>query len=155
MATDTSFLQAGFLHYLELLVSPKPPAVPASLTPPLAQLLLAADGSPTKAAEDLILLLKAQAATLQATADTELAADELRRYQKFAKPGQPSPHIVQLRQKQAAARRASSLSRQSLNKTAVAFVRSADIAVPPRVALEDFILGWIDTQVPKNLVSPV
>ncbi|HEY2624794.1 MAG TPA: hypothetical protein VGI53_15215, partial [Dyella sp.] len=93
---------------------------------------------------------KAQQAVLQAAFDTELAADELRRYQKFAKPGQPSPHIVQLRQRQAAARQASSLSRQAFIKAAAAFVRKADIEVPPRVALEAFVTSWIEANIPAG-----
>jgi hypothetical protein len=94
--------------------------------------------------------LKARRATSQAAFDTELAADELRRYQKYVKPGKPSAHIVQLRQKQAAARQASSLSRQSLIKAAAAFVREAGIDVPERVALDAFIVGWIDANVPRD-----
>jgi hypothetical protein len=81
-----------------------------------------------------------------------VVADELRRYQKFAKPGQPSPHIVQLRQLQATARQASSQSKQSFIKAAAAFVREAGIDVPQRVALEAFITGWINANVPKDVV---
>lgn len=105
------------------------------------------DGAITPA---LIALLQARKATLQAAFDTTLAADELRRYQKYAKPGKPSAHIVQLRQKQAAARQASSLSRQSLIKAAAAFVREAGIEVPERVALDEFIIHWIDANVPRD-----
>lgn len=98
----------------------------------------------------LMALLLARKATLQAAFDTTLAADELRRYQKYAKPGKPSPHIVQLRQKQAAARQASNISRQSLIKAANAFVREAGIEVPERVAVDEFIIHWIDANVPKD-----
>jgi hypothetical protein len=100
--------------------------------------------------EVLMALLHARKATLQAAFDTTLAADELRRYQKYAKPGKPSPHIVQLRQKQAAARQASNISRQSLIKAASAFVREAGIEVPERVALDEFIIHWIDAKVPRD-----
>ncbi|MEP6897797.1 MAG: hypothetical protein ABI870_04640, partial [Rhodanobacter sp.] len=82
-----------------------------------------------------------------------VVADELRRYQKFARPGQPSAPIVRLRQQQAAARQASSQSRQSFIKTAAAFVRAAAIEVPPRMALERFMLDWIDVNVPKAFVA--
>lgn len=98
----------------------------------------------------LIPLLKAYKATLQAAADTTLAADELRKFQKYAKPGKPSAHIVQLRQKQAAARQATSIARQSLIKAAAAFVREAGIEVPARMALDEFIVGWIVANVPKD-----
>ena len=89
---------------------------------------------------------------LQASFGTAVVADELRRYQKFAKPGQPSPHIVQLRQQQAAARQASSQSKQSFIKAAAAFVREVGIDVPQRVAIEVFITHWIDANVPKDAV---
>jgi hypothetical protein len=149
-----SFPQAGFLQHLELLSASVPLDANAQLPPSLAHILLTSDGTGklTKAAGDLIELLKAHAATLQAAFDTELAADELRRYHKFAKPGQPSPHVVQLRQKQAAARQASSLSKQSLVKAAAAFVRDASIKVPQQVALELYITRWIDANVPKAFV---
>ncbi len=154
MATKVSFPQAGFLGYLELLESSASQFAQMPLTPLLAGILLAPDGTGelTKATGHLIQLLKAHEAMLQASFDTELAADELRRYQKFAKPGQPSPHTVQLRQKQAAARQASSLSRQSFVKAAAAFVRDAGIEVPQRVALDLYMARWIDANVPKAFV---
>ena len=107
-------------------------------------------GDASALAEALMALLRARKATLQAAFDTTLAADELRRYQKYAKPGKPSAHIVQLRQKQAAARQASSLSRQSLIKAASAFVREAGIEVPERVAIDEFVIHWIDANVPRD-----
>jgi hypothetical protein len=154
MAMQMCFPQAGFLNYLELISESHQRLASAPLSPLLARILLTSDGSgePTKAAGNLIQLLIARRATLQAAFDTALAADELRRYQKFAKPGQPSPHIVQLRQKQAAARQASSQSKQSLIKAAAAFVRDAGIEVPLQVALELYITRWIDINVPKEFV---
>ena len=74
-----------------------------------------------------------------------------RRYQKFSKPGQPSPHIVQLRQQQATARQASSRAKRALIQAAAALVRDAGIAVPARVALEVFITQWIDANVPTDV----
>ncbi|WP_430391172.1 hypothetical protein [Dyella sp. 20L07] len=146
------FPQADFLDYLERLGQLAPVAdtpMPAAL----AGLLLMPDESKhlSPAGDAMILLLKTRKATLQAAFDTELAADELRRYQKYAKPGQPSPHIVQLRQKQAAARQATNVARQSYIKAATAFVREASITVPSRVALDEFISDWINTNVPKDV----
>lgn len=154
MATPKPFPQAGFLRQLEVLGESAHWGTAAPLSPPLARLLLAADGSaaPTPAAFHLIGLLQARRATLQAAFDTELAAAALRQHQKFARPGQPSPHIVQLRQKQAAARQASSVSRQAFVAAAAAFVREAGIAVPPRVALELYVTRWIDANVPTDVV---
>ena len=119
--------------------------------PPLLESLLSAPlESRSTVTASLALLLTARKATLQAAFDTALAADELRRYQKFAKPGKPSAHIVQLRQKQAAARQATSIARQSLIKAAAAFVRDAGIDVPQRTPLDVFIIDWIDTHVPAD-----
>ena len=101
-----------------------------------------------KIIDSLIQLLTARKAVWQAALDTGLVADELRRYQKFAKPGQPSAHIVQLRQKQAAARQASSIARQSFVRAAAAWVRDADIEVSQRMPLETFVNSWIDTHLP-------
>jgi hypothetical protein len=129
MTTTTPFPYAGLLDALE---SPGDP--------------MAVDAR----AAALIPLLKAYKATLQAAADTTLAADELRRYQKYAKPGKPSPHIVQLRQRQAMARQATSIARQSLIKAATVYVREAGIDVPERVPLDTFITAWIKTNLPKD-----
>ena len=118
--------------------------------PPLLERLLVPLESRAKVMRSLALLLNARKATVQAAFDTTLAADELRRYQKFAKPGKPSAQIVQLRQKQAAARQATSIARQSLIKAATVFVRDAGIDVPERTPLDVFIIGWIDVHVPAD-----
>lgn len=154
MATPKLFPHAGFLSQLEHISVSAPQAATVPMPLLLTRLLLAADGThrPTPAATQLLQLLKARKAMLQASFDTEVVADELRRYQKFARPGQPSPHIVQLRQQQAAARQASSQSRQSFIKAAAAFVRETGLEVPQRVALEAFIVHWIDANVPKDIV---
>jgi hypothetical protein len=154
MATPKPFPYAGFLSHLEQLTASVPLTAHTPMPPVLARVLLAADGTgqPTPAAAHLVQLLEARKAVLQASFDTATVADELRRYQKFAKPGQPSPHIVQLRQQQAAVRLASSRSKQSFIKAAAAFVREAGINLPPRVALEAFITDWIDANVPKDIV---
>ena len=152
MATQKPFPQAGFLRELELLVEAASGTSHASLPPALTHMLLSSDGSgaATQAAAHLIQLLKTRKAMLQAALDTELAADELRRYQKFSKPGQPSPHIVFLRQKQAGARHACNQSKQSFIKAAAAFVRDAGIKISPRVSLEVFATEWIDANVPAE-----
>lgn len=154
MATPKPFPHAGFLSQLEH-IDASASAPVARLPPSLARISLTAEGSgqPTSAAAHLIQLLKARKAVLQASYDTDVVADKLRRYQKFAKPGQPSPHIIQLRQQQAAARQASSQSRQSFIKAAAAFVRETGIEAPPRVTLEVFITGWIEANVPKDVAA--
>jgi hypothetical protein len=121
------------------------------LPPDIARLILSADepSRATSAAASLASLLKARMAIMQAAFDSRLVADELRRYQKFAQPGKPEPHIVQLRRKQAAARQASSVARQSLIRAAAAFVRDAGLEVPPRVALDIFITDWMDVNLPR------
>ena len=154
MAVKPPYPHAGFLAHLTLVGGAVASDGASALSPKLTQLLFA-EGEPaglTRAGNDLIPLLSAQQAMLQAAYDTALVADELRRYQKFAKPGQPSPQIVQLRQQQSAVRLAGSLSKQSYIKAAAAFVRNAGIAVPEKVALELYISRWININVPKDVV---
>ena len=79
-----------------------------------------------------------------AARDTAMVADELRRYQKFAKPGQPSPHIVQLRQRQASARIAAARAKQAFVLAARRFVEVHGLAVPAKVSLDAFAMSWLD-----------
>lgn len=152
MTTTMHFPQADFLAWLERSRGEDAIKSHTQLPPVLERLLLSRGDAATwaSAADSLITLLTARKATLQAAFDTALVADELRRFQKYAKPGRPSAHIVQLRQKQAAARQATNITRQSLIKAAAAFVRDAGIDVPERQALDAFIIEWIDTNVPKH-----
>ena len=87
--------------------------------------------------------VEARAAMERAADDTTVAADELRRYAKFSKPGQPSAHIVQLRQKQATARIDSARAKQAFVQAAKAFVQATGLAVPPRVSIDVFILDYL------------
>ncbi|MEO7066394.1 MAG: hypothetical protein ABI114_05770 [Rhodanobacter sp.] len=153
MATLKPFLNAGFLHQLERCVAgdDHPTSWPAALRKIL--LIDDEDAQPAPAASHLIHLLHARMSVLQAAFNTEQVANELRRYQKFAKPGQPSPHIVQLRRQQAAARQASSQSLQSLVKHATAFMRAATIELPAKMALEPFINQWLDASLPKEVAQ--
>lgn len=80
----------------------------------------------------------------KAARDTTTVADELRRYAKFSRPGQPSAHIVQLRQRQAQVRIESARAKQAFLQAAQAFVHAAGLTLPPRMSLESFALGWID-----------
>ena len=155
MDTLQPFPHAGFLSQLQSLGASVCIDARTPLSAPLARVLMAVNesGKPAPAIAPLIQLLQARRAVWQASSDTRVVADELRRYQKFARPGQPSSQIVQLRQQQAAARQASSQARQSFIKAAAAFVRAADIEVPQRMALEVFIVGWIDANVPKAFVA--
>lgn len=152
MTVTTTFPLAGCLAYLESIRATDTTPTDASLPSWLAQALPHGSTSPLKIIDCLVQLLTAKKGMWQAALDTGLVADELRRYQKFAKPGQPSAHIVRLRQQQAAARQASSTARQSFIKAATAFVREAEIDVAPRIALEIFITGWIDTHIPREFI---
>jgi hypothetical protein len=147
MNTSPLFPHADFLSQLEASGAAACAWAGAPLPEPLRVLMAGDDAG-------LIHLLKARAAVWQASLDTDAVADELRRYQKFARPGQPSPHIVQLRQRQAAVQRSASRARQTFVAAAAAFVREAAIEVPPRMALETFVIGWIETHVPKAAFPP-
>lgn len=151
MAVKPPYPHAGFLDQLVQASESGTPLNAPSASPVLTKILFADGNSAalSQAGNDLILLLTTHEGTLQAAYNTALVADDLRRYQKFAKPGQPSPHIVQLRKQQAAVRQASSLSKQLFIKAAATFVRAAGIAVPEKVALELYIIRWININVPK------
>lgn len=153
MTSLKSFPHAGFLDRMAALGAPAPLAGNAPLPAPLERVLLDAMGEPTAVAGRLVALLEARKAMLRAAFDTEQVADGLRRYQKFAKPGQPSPHIVQLRRQQATVRQAASRSKQAFVEAAAAFVREAGIEVPQRAALETFVIHWIDENIPKDVAS--
>ncbi|WEN14816.1 hypothetical protein PY254_16525 [Rhodanobacter sp. AS-Z3] len=150
MAAPTPFPHASFLHQLELFLADG--IQPTSWSSALSGMLLT-QSQPSSAARQLLPLLLARKAVLQAAFHTARVADELRRYQKFVKPDRPSPHIVQLRQQQAAARQASSQSRQALIKAAAAFVREAGIETPARLGLDAFINRWMELQLPKDLAA--
>lgn len=155
MAVKPPYPHADFLAHLTQVSESGAPSSAPTPSPALAQMLFV-DGKPsalTPAGKHLIALLTAQKATQQAAFDTALVADELRRYQKFAKPGQPSPHIVQLRHQQSSVRVAGSLAKQSYIKSAAAFVRDAGITVPEKVALELYITRWIGINLPKDAVA--
>ncbi len=152
MSTPKSFPHAGFLSQLESRGASACLDARTPLSAPLTRALTAVDETGQAATASLIQLLQARLAVWQASLDTGVVADELRRYQKFAKPGQPSPQIVRLRQQQAAARQAGSQARQAFIRAAAVFARDAGIAVPPRVGLEVFITHWIDANVPTAFV---
>lgn len=152
MSPQKPFPQAGFLAALERADSSASRRLDVPLPQPLAALLLSVDGGGelTDIAPALVTLLKAREAAHRAALQAALVADELRRYQKFAKPGQPSPQIVQVRQQQAAARQAGNKARQDLNVAAKTFVQQAGIAVPPRLTIDVFISEWITRNVPAD-----
>jgi hypothetical protein len=155
MNTPKFFPHAGFLSQLELHGASACIDARTPLSVPLTRVLMAVDetGQPAPTVPSLIQLLQTRQAVWQASFDTGLVADELRRYQKFARPGQPSAQIVRLRQQQAAARQAGSQARQAFIRAAAAFARDAGITVPPRVGLEVFITHWIEANVPKAFVA--
>jgi len=93
--------------------------------------------------EALHALLKASEAVHRAAVSTTQVADALRRDQKFVRPGPPSPHLVRLRQQQAAARQASNQAKQAFIVAADALVRVFGLTVPARVGLEVFTQAWL------------
>ena len=100
-------------------------------------------------------LLKARQAALRASTETDPVADELRRYRKFVKPGQPSLMLVRLRQQQAAVQQASSVARQRFVIAAAAFAKAALIEMPARQTVEAFIGRWIELNLPVDSAPPV
>lgn len=147
MATQKPFPQAGFLARLQRCDKS------AGGMPPLLAGMLGAtneDGRQNLAVSPLIQLLMTRQAVLQAAFESEQVADELRRCQRFARPGQPSAALVRLRQQQASVRQASSVARQHFIVAATACARMAAIEVPPRLSLESFMIHWIERNVPTD-----
>ncbi|NID14109.1 hypothetical protein [Luteibacter yeojuensis] len=103
--------------------------------------------SPTDLSPEAIALLEkarmSRIAIDDAARDTATAADELRRYARFSRPGQPSAHIVQLRQRQARARIKSSQAKQAFLQAAREFVHTAGL-LPANMSLESFVLECIE-----------
>src|SRR6187402_2750914 len=91
----------------------------------------------------LIDVRKAAQAMKQAATDPATGAGEVPRYQKFPKPGQPAPHLVQVRQSQARVRQASNHAKQSFLRASTIFVREAALKVPTRLSLEAYVTAWL------------
>lgn len=148
MATDPNFPQAEFLAQLQR-VDPSAASIADTAIPPL--LIATSDPAAPWQLSDtgqwLLQVLQARQALLQAAHATTLSADALRRDQKFAPPGRPSLHIVQLRQQQAAAQQATRRAKQAFAHAAAGFARSAALSPPPRQALGEFVQRWIDRHV--------
>ncbi|MEX1827761.1 hypothetical protein [Luteibacter sp. CQ10] len=98
---------------------------------------------PSTAIPLLAAAITARDAMQQAARATATTADELRRYAKFSRPGQPSAHIVQLRQKQAAARMDSARAKQAFLGAANGFIHASGLAVPKGMSMEAFMLECI------------
>jgi hypothetical protein len=128
MATDATFPYADALARLDAGDS-------SGLPPDLVDTL------PKR--EALHALLKASEAVHRAAVSTTQVADALRRDQKFVRPGPPSPHLVRLRQQQAAARQATNQAKQAFIVAADALVRVFGLAVPARVGVEALAQAWL------------
>lgn len=94
---------------------------------------LAAAGDAASLRPTLLGLLSARLAALKADTDMGLVADILRRDQKYATPGRPSIHLVQLRKQQATAKQAALIARQAHARAAQDFVRALDLKITPRL----------------------
>ena len=79
-----------------------------------------------------------------AAAGTEVraVADILRRDQKFAPPGRPSLHLVQLRRQQAVVQQVERAARQRAAASATAFVRAAGIVLKPGQTAGEALARW-------------
>lgn len=138
MATDATFPYADALARLDAGDS-------SGLPPDLV------DTPPKR--EALHALLKAAEAVHRAAVGTTQVADALRRDQKFVRPGPPSPHLVRLRQQQAAARQATNQARQAFIVAADALVRVLGLTVPEREGVEAFAQRWIEEKLSRDQAS--
>lgn len=145
MSTSSTFPQAQWLERLQHLRAD--PSLPREADVP-ADIRMAASADMDGLLDALIEVLSAREVVWQAVAETARVADELRKYQKFVKPGRPSAFIVQLRQQQASARQSSSLARQRFIRAGMAFLRVGALELPGKVTLEDFLPSWLDAHEP-------
>ncbi|WP_420009384.1 hypothetical protein [Xanthomonas sacchari] len=145
MATIPSASQTAFHARLRALDAGAA-TIPGAAIPPLLLPACDHDASPLQLSDSgrwLLQVLDALDALHQAAQASRLSADALRRDQKFAPPGRPSLHLVQLRQQQAAAQQAVRRANQALAQAATGFVRSAGLTPPPRTGPVAFVQGWI------------
>ncbi|MCS4231111.1 MAG: hypothetical protein ABW207_06535 [Stenotrophomonas chelatiphaga] len=91
-------------------------------------------------------LLDTRQQALKADADVGLVADMLRRDQKFAPPGRPSIHLVQLRKQQASAKQAALIARQAYGRAAQDFVRALSLKITPRLTPIAVADRWMQTK---------
>lgn len=138
MTTSTSFPHAALLACLQA-------GQPVELT--------TTDGRRIESLEQRASLTELlQAAERLQASQLQIAqvADILRRDQKFARPGPPSPHLVRLRQQQAAARQVGNQARQGYVRAAQALVKAWSLNVPPRLAVETFVGEWMLRTLPRG-----
>lgn len=111
------------------------------MTPEQALAGLAADAITLRPLLDAVLAAQARLqAAEQAVADV---ADVLRRDQKFAPPGRPSLHLVQLRRQQAGVKQAALVARRELAQAAQAFVHAAKLPLKPDQPPSAAVLAWL------------
>lgn len=95
------------------------------------------------AGQALLNALQDRALVQAAAAEVAAVADILRRDQKFAPPGRPSLHLVQLRRQQASVQQAERLARMTASASASAFIRHAGLTLKPGVAAGEFMAKWV------------
>ncbi|KRG76304.1 hypothetical protein ABB30_09910 [Stenotrophomonas ginsengisoli] len=95
------------------------------------------------AGQALLRALLDQQAVTQAQAEVSAVADILRRDQKFAPPGRPSLHLVQLRRQQSAVQQAERLARQVAAASASGFIKQAGLTLKPGIAAGEFMAKWV------------
>lgn len=91
-------------------------------------------------------LLETTQAALKTDGDVSLVADMLRRDQKFAPPGRPSIHLVQLRKQQAGAKQAALIARQAHGRAAQDFVKALALKITPRLTPIAVADRWLQTR---------
>ena len=107
---------------------------------------LAAHGDAAALRPLLLTLLEARGAAFRTEGDVTLVADMLRRDQKFAPPGRPSVHLVQLRKQQSTAKQAALVARQAHGRAAQDFVRALELKITPRLTPIAVADRWLLTR---------
>ena len=115
----------------------------AALAEVAAGVLIGPDGTLSATGSALREALADLQALDAAAADVRAVADILRRDQKFAPPGRPSLHLVQLRRQQAAVQQAERTARQRAAASAAAFVRAAGLTQKPGQTAGEALAHWL------------
>ena len=103
----------------------------------------ATGGALSPAGQALLRALQDQQAVQAAAVEVSAVADILRRDQKFAPPGRPSLHLVQLRRQQSTVQQAERLARQVAAASASAFIKQAGLSLKPGIAAGEFMAKWV------------
>lgn len=147
MTADSTRAAERLLHALEAVEARQ--LVHADLPQALLQTEACTAGL-SEAGHWLLKTLRAQVELQRLAQEGEQLTDDLRRYQRFAKPGAPSAQVIQLRRRQAALRQAGNVARQSYLKGAAQFVHRLGLPLSGKVTADSATAAWVQAHAPAR-----